>query len=157
MYRCIAIEATCCGPTPSVSCAAGNFHKPAQTWARHHVSKSRPAQRPRQRRQLHAMLGGVVENRGKKHAEYEWYYLYEHCRNTLQNTGVIIYDYFLGTRFRIRVLLYMITFLEHASEYEWYYLYEHCRNTLQNTGVIIYDYFLGARFRIRVVLSIRTL
>ena len=93
------------GPTPSVSCAAGNFHKPAQTWARHHVSKSRPAQRPRQRRQLHAMLGGVVENRGKKHAEYEWYYLYEHCRNTLQNTGVIIYDYFLGARFRIRVVL----------------------------------------------------
>ena len=68
----------------------------------------------------------------------------------LQNTSGIIYTNIVETRFRIRVLLYMITFLEHASEYEWYYLYEHCRNALPSTGVIVYDYFPGMRFRMWV-------
>ena len=65
------------------------------------------------------------------------YYLYEHCRNTLQNAGVIIYTNIVETRFRMRVLLSMIIFLECASKCGCYYLYEHCRNALQNASIIV--------------------
>jgi len=45
-------------PTASVSGAAGSLQKPARALARHHAPRSRPSQGPRQRRPLHAMLGG---------------------------------------------------------------------------------------------------
>ena len=56
----IGTTATVGRPTHSVSCAAGGIHRSAQTMARDQQRKSRPAHGPRQRRQLHAMLGRTL-------------------------------------------------------------------------------------------------
>ena len=44
-------------PTPAFSGAAGDLHRSAQALARHHASRSRLAQGPRQRRPLQSNVG----------------------------------------------------------------------------------------------------
>ena len=55
----IGTTATLGRPTASVSGAAGSLHRPARAVGCHNAKRSRPTQGPRQRRPLHAMLGGL--------------------------------------------------------------------------------------------------